>query len=193
MSRFERVCALILISAACLLQSCIDAGAGASLVNGVTTTFVLIRHAERDPGADPPLNAEGQVRARALRDALIENGVTAIYCTDLLRNRQTVQALADELGLTLNLVNPALYADTTATANALVDEMLRLHAGGTILFCGNIGSVLNTPGITEQIYRRLGGSGTPPNRYQDLFVVVVPPEAAPRFIHSEYGGESSLD
>ena len=33
---------------------------------GTTTTIVLVRHAERDPGLDPPLNAVGVVRAQAL-------------------------------------------------------------------------------------------------------------------------------
>ena len=45
---------------------------------GTTTTIILVRHAERDPGLDPPLNAEGEVRAQALANVLNQNGVTAI-------------------------------------------------------------------------------------------------------------------
>lgn len=160
---------------------------------GTTTTFVLVRHAERNNEVDPPLNAEGVQRAQVLKNVLMENGITAIYCTDLIRNRETVQPLADVLGLPLNLVNPLLYANTTQTAAELVDEILSNHAGGTILFCGNRGSVFETPGITEEIYRRLGGIGDPPDRYQDMYIAVVPEEGSTRFIKPGYGGPSSLD
>ncbi len=183
-------------SLACGLALVLVSGCNTEPVNaqpGTTTTLILVRHAERDSGADPPLNAEGQVRAQALKDALSENGVTAIYCTDLLRNRQTVQPLADELDLTPRLVTPLVYADIPGASDQIVNEILRDHAGGTVLFCGNIGSVFGTPGITEGIYRRLGGTGRPPGRYQDLYIVVVPDEGAARFIKTTYGGPSSLD
>ncbi len=142
---------------------------------------------------DPLLNADGQLRARALLDALRENGVTAIYCTDLLSNRQTVQPLAEALGLPLHLVNPVRYMDTPVAADELMNEMLAADSGGTILFCGNIGSVLGTPGITEEIYHRLGGAGEGPNRYQDMFIVVLPDDGQARFIKAEYGGVNSQD
>lgn len=160
---------------------------------GTTTTIIIVRHAERDPGLDPPLNEEGLARAEVLREVLGERGVTAIFCTDLLRNRQSVAPLAADLGLTPILVNPATYADTVAAANTIVNDIFASHAGGTVLFCGNIGSVLGTPGIMETVYQRLGGTGRPPTRYQDFYVVVYPADGAARFIKAEYGGESSLD
>jgi hypothetical protein len=161
---------------------------------GTTTTIIIVRHAERDPGLDPPLIAEGQARAEALKAVLSERGVTAIYCTDLLRNRQTVQPLADELGLSLNLVSAALFADAQTTAANLVDGWLRDHAGGTVLWCGNTGQAeIQFSGINEQIYRRLGGVGRAPERYADFYVAVVPDEGPTRFIKTEYGGPSSLD
>lgn len=160
---------------------------------GTVTTFILIRHAERDPGLDPPLNDEGMQRAQSLLEALRENGVTAIYTTDLLRNRQTVQPLADELGLTVNLINPALYANTTTAAEQVVNQMLVSDAGGTILWCGNRGSVADTPGINTEIYKLLGGTGVSPERYQDMYVMVVREGGATHVVKAEYGGRSSLD
>ncbi len=157
------------------------------------TTVIIVRHAERDPGLDPPLNEEGVARAAVLREALAERGVTAIYCTDLIRNRQTVQDLAGDLGLTPNLINPALYVDTVAAAETVVSDMLRDHPGGTILFCGNIGSVFGTPGINETIYARLGGTGRTPVRYQDLYVIEFSGDSSSNIIKAEYGEPSSLD
>lgn len=164
---------------------------------GTTTTVIIVRHAERDPGLDPPLIEEGIQRAEALKEALAENGVTAIYTTDFIRNVQTVQPLADELGITINRVSPVLFVDIASTAAFVVDEIFRLHAGGTVLFCGNRGQVLDDglaiAGINEEIYRRLGGTGRAPERYADMYIAVVPDEGETRFIKTEYGGPSSLD
>jgi hypothetical protein len=137
---------------------------------GTTTTIILVRHAERDPGLDPPLNAEGFVRASRLAQALGENGVTAIYATDYLRNRQTAEPLAT--------------------------EFLEKHAGGVVLLIGNVGSpILGQRGILEDMYRLFGGLEGAPNRYQDLTIMVVPEvgKGSPNIIRTTYGGTSSLD
>lgn len=69
---------------------------------GTTTTIILVRHAERDEGLNPPGNAEGLVWRQAL--AMEDNGVTAIFVPDLIRNVQTAEPLADRLGLELNVI-----------------------------------------------------------------------------------------
>jgi hypothetical protein len=176
---------LLSVTAGCLPPAPISAE--------TTTTYILVRHAERGAGLDPPLNAEGMERAQSLLAALRENGVTAIYTTDLIRNRDTVQPLADALGLTVNLINPALYANTTTAAELVVNQMKANDAGGTILWCGNRGSVVDTPGINTEIYKLLGGTGVSPERYQDLYVMVVREGDAAHVVKAEYGGRSSLD
>lgn len=160
---------------------------------GTTTTFILIRHAERDPGLDPPLNAEGMARSEALKAVLEEHGVTAIWATDYLRNRQTVEPIAELLGITPTYLNPLAYVDTPGVAQQFIDDALRDHAGGTVLFCGNVGTQFGIPGITATIYEKLGGTGEPPNHYRDMYIVVVPDEGESRFIKTIYGDESSLD
>lgn len=167
----------------------------ASSLPGTTTTIILVRHCERDPGLDPPLNEEGFLRRVALLNALSENGITAIYTSDLLRNRQSVGPLEAEFSITANLIGALDLADTKALANRLVDEWLRDHAGGVVLWCGNTGPVIENVqrGNMEEIYRRLGGTGRAPNRYQDLYIAVVPEIGETRFIKTEYGGPSTLD
>ncbi|MEK6677700.1 MAG: phosphoglycerate mutase family protein [Planctomycetota bacterium] len=161
---------------------------------GTTTTVLLVRHAERNEGLDPPLNAEGEIRAVALADVLQFNGVTAIYCPDLIRNIQTCEAVADRLGLDVNVIGADRLADTRALANELVDEILDLHAGGVVLFVGNTGPVVaEQSGNLQELYARLGGMGEPPIRYQDFYTVVIPEEGDPHFIEATYGGISSLD
>jgi hypothetical protein len=163
---------------------------------GTTTTIILVRHAERDPGLDPPLNAEGLTRANRLAQVLGENGVTAIYATDYLRNRQTAEPLAARLGLTVGLIAVAELANTQALAAKLASEFLEKHAGGVVLLIGNVGTpILGQRGILEDMYRLFGGLESPPNRYQDLTIMVVPEvgKGAPRIIRTTYGGVSSLD
>lgn len=160
---------------------------------GANTTLILVRHAERDPGLDPPLNAEGQARALVLGEVLSEQGVTAIFSPDLLRNRQTAQAVSDRTGVPITLYSPTSFVDTTAFATQVLADIRERHAGGSVLFVGNIGSAIPTPGILDELYRLLGGTGRKPNRYQDMYIAVIPADGPTRFIKTIYGGRSSLD
>ncbi len=163
---------------------------------GTTTTIIMVRHAERDPGGDPPLNAEGQARAQALAATLQQNGVTAIYATDYLRNRQTAQPLAEKLGLTVSLVGIAELLDTKALSAKLVTEFLEKHAGGVVLWIGNVGAPsIGQNGTLADMYTLLGGTGNPPNRYADMTIVIVPEasKGKPNIIRTTYGAPSSLD
>jgi hypothetical protein len=192
--RFPIVAMVVLLIAGAL--SCNTPLSSAPVLSnpGTTTTIILVRHAERPEGLDPPLSAEGQQRANALADVLGEQGVTAIYAPDLLRNRQTVEPLAQRLGIEVNLVTALQMADTKSLANQLVDEILEQHAGGVVLWAGNIGPVTETQsGNLQELYTRLGGTGRAPTRYQDLYIAIIPDEGEVHFIKAQYGGPSSLD
>lgn len=163
------------------------------------TTIILIRHAERLSSTNPvldalqPLTEEGQARAQTLAEVLGEPGVDAIFCTDLLRNRQTVEPLASQLGLTPELVNPALYVNTVTAGQTVLNDILTDYPGKVVLFAGNRGSVAGTAGITERLYREMGGTGRAPDRYQDMYICIVPANGPAHFIKTIYGPESSLD
>ena len=67
----------------------------------------LVRHGETEWNLgqriqghrDMPLNATGQGQAAALAAALAGQSFSAIYCSDLLRARQTAEPLAQHLGV----------------------------------------------------------------------------------------------
>ena len=188
---FSYLLALVIMTAGC--GGPLDQEPPRSLP-GTTTTVIMVRHAERDEGLDPPLNDEGIVRAQALAEVLEVNGVTAIYCPDLLRNRQTCEAVSDRLGVPVTLIETLRLADTRTLANDLAEEFVRDHSGGVVLFVGNTGPVVgDLSGNLQELYDRLGGDNDPPIRYRDLYVIVIPEEGDPHIVKATYGGASTLD
>lgn len=162
---------------------------------GTTTTIIMVRHAERDDGLDPPLNDEGRVRAQALADELADDGVTAIFMPDLIRNRETAQPLIDLVDPAVRLYGAVAIADTKKLANDFVSEVISQHAGGVVLWIGNTGPFIENvqSGNLQEIYARLGGEGEPPTRYESLYTIVLSDDMPPTITMGTYGGPSSLD
>lgn len=81
-----------------LIAACVspvaNEGDGATL-----TRIFLVRHAEKEAGADPELTPAGEARAQALADRLSSEGVTEIWSTATRRTEQTARPLAEALGL----------------------------------------------------------------------------------------------
>jgi 2,3-bisphosphoglycerate-dependent phosphoglycerate mutase len=102
----------------------------------VITTFILIRHAEKDltqSTNDPDLSAEGKARSVKLNELLKKASIQAIYSTPFKRTQQTVSAVAQEKGITVG----------TYQANKMeeIDAMIKQHAGGTVLLSGHSNTV----------------------------------------------------
>ena len=90
---------------------------------------LLIRHADIDlPRAspDPPLNASGHLRAQALAHVVMTAGVTAIFTSQFLRTKQTVEPIAARLAL-----RPREVSGT------LIDELLAGPDGAVVLIAGH--------------------------------------------------------
>ena len=102
------------------------------LAQDVITTFILVRHAEKDltqSTSDPDLSAEGKNRATRLSELLKKTDITAVYSTPYKRTQQTVAVLAAEKNLTV--------ASYQASKMEEIDNILKQHAGGTILISGH--------------------------------------------------------
>ena len=115
---------------------------------GTTTTVILTRHADTDPGFGA-LNGTGRVRAKALVDAVGTLRITAIYSPNLERNLDTVRPLASRLGIEITRT----AGISVFTADSIAREILDKHAGGVVLWVGN------ASGNLPAIYLRLGGTG----------------------------------
>jgi phosphohistidine phosphatase SixA len=86
-------------------------------------TIILIRHAEKETAemtdsANPPLSAAGTERAARLAKVIQKYHPGAIYSTDTLRTRATVEPLAKRRGLTVQIYDGSKPQDLINTITA---------------------------------------------------------------------------
>lgn len=126
----------------------------------------LVRHAEKMTGDDPALTEAGTARAELLADMLADAKITRIHSSDYKRTRDTAAALANALGVEVELYDPR---DLDAMAERLK------AAGGRHLVVGHS----NTTGELTEL---LGGEGGTPiveaTEYDRLYVVSVGADGA---------------
>lgn len=140
---------------------------------GQTTTVVLIRHAERTV-VTKELTEAGHDRAEALPRALQGMDIAAIYSPDLARNLDTVRPLAEQRGISVTVL------DRRTSISEIVQRLLRDHPGSTVLWVGNTTNL-------DRIYPDLGGTGAPPVKYGDLYILKVPDQGDTRIERRRFG------
>ena len=184
-----------LVFAVAVFPLCIACSEGASAEDPTIpereTTYYVIRHAERNPGDDPPLNDEGAARAERLADALEQAGIDEIVTTSFIRGQQTAQPLSDRTDAPI-AVAPFEKAATPWREFALdvaAWQREREVAGATYLMIGHSG------GYNTTLLEGLGApsSGTRAEAYQDVVILVREPDGSVKLSILQYGGESSLD
>jgi len=84
------------------------------------TTYYLVRHAEKanDGKEDPSLSAKGRERAQKIAVMLKDKNVKRLYSTPFKRTKQTLQPLADILGLKILIYD---YRDAASIAGMIDD------------------------------------------------------------------------
>ena len=94
-----------------------------------TTTYYIIRHADKDTtasaGNDPALTEQGEARAKFWAEHFKNVDFDAVYSTDFNRTRSTAKPTAEKNGLEITYYNPSsLYSekflDETAGKNVLI-------------------------------------------------------------------------
>lgn len=108
-------------------------------------TIYVMRHLQRDAGADPSLNAVGKANAERLAGWFGRDKPQAIFVTPYKRTRETVAPLAAKLGVTPQDYDPR--------DNAGLVEAVRA-AKGPVLIVGHSNTV-------PAIVHALGGPDAP--------------------------------
>jgi broad specificity phosphatase PhoE len=99
------------------------------------TTFILVRHAEKeaDGSKDPDFSEKGKERATRLHSLLKEASIDAVYSTPYKRTHNTVSTIAQSKNLPVT--------DYDAMNAEAMQAMLNKHRGGTILVSGHSNTI----------------------------------------------------
>lgn len=126
------------------------------------TTFIFVRHAEKDNNdpRDPDLSAAGKQRAAWLATFLSKVEIKAVYTTPLKRTRQTVTPFAQQKNLEVK--------DYNAQDPLLLKKWAKTHAGQTILVAGHSNSV---PEYLNQLTGTKNYQQLDENEYDKIFIV----------------------
>jgi histidine phosphatase superfamily protein (branch 1) len=150
-----------------------------------TTTLILVRHADTEPGvaldADPALSERGRRRAELLADFLanvdVVASVDAIYATTARRTQETAEPLRQRLGQTLNIDDPY-------RVERMARRLLRDRRGKITLF------VLDADAIAPLIDELHGSKKIKPladDDYDELFIVTIPYYEKVKTLQFRYG------
>jgi 2,3-bisphosphoglycerate-dependent phosphoglycerate mutase len=129
----------------------------------VITTFVLIRHAEKESeGSDPDLKPEGNERAKRLTAILKNTTVNAVYSTRYNRTKNTVSPVAKEKGLEVQIYESLKAAE--------LDALINKHAGETILIAGHSNTI---PSIVNLLTGKEDFKNFADTDYGNLLIISV--------------------
>jgi len=140
-------------------------------IDGGSATYVyLMRHAETTGiGSDPSLSPEGMLRVANLQAFFTNVPIDAFFSSHLVRTIQTLEPLATERGLTVNVI---ANGDPTLTVQAI-----QAHPGETLMIAGHSNTI-------PVIIQMLGGPAVTigETEFNNLYLMVLS-AADSRFQH----------
>lgn len=137
---------LLMVAALCAIGSgCAARDAGIAQppqMAATTTTFVIVRHAEKgvDDPKDPSVSEIGQARAQRASERLADKRVAAIYATRYRRTQMTAAKTAQAHGLEVTTYDAAQSAADFAA------QLRRKHVAGVVLVVGHSNTVADIAG-----------------------------------------------
>ena len=177
---------VILVVAAVLVSSIAAWTVARPAEDQPSTTIILVRHAEKQAqSGDPSLDSRGRARAEALARTLADAGVSGLSATPYRRTRQTLQPLAERLGIEIQ-IQPVDLDDPEAYARDLAADLLERHRGGTVVVAGHS----NTVPLLLGAFGAPGARSIGDDEYDDLFVLQVGGGKTPVLLHLHYGEPS---
>lgn len=154
----------LLLGFALLLGAALAGCTAGGAQNGASSapyTLFLVRHAEKDPGADPDLSPEGRVRSALLAEIMKDEAPSLVYSTNLNRTRQTAAPAALELG------SPILYYDPSDLDGFA--ERLKLTGQSALI----VGHSNTTPALVAALGGEPGEPIEEASEYDRLYVLTL--------------------
>jgi broad specificity phosphatase PhoE len=142
----------------------------------------VVRHAEKISDADERLTDAGRARAALLAQMLRDSGVTAIYATDTERARDTVEPLADLLGLKVATYDTGASMSGRVDARPFVAALRKSHGKDVVLIAGHsntIPDLLRAFGCPDAITLAS-------NEYDNIFVVLPKADGRATLVRLRY-------
>ncbi|MEQ8303836.1 MAG: phosphoglycerate mutase family protein [Cyclobacteriaceae bacterium] len=154
----------------------------ASTKNTVLTTFILVRHAEKqdDGSKDPDLTEAGLQRAQDLVALLKQTQVDAIYSTPFRRTVNTVLPLAQAKGLEVKT-----YEAMKAEA---MDSLLISNLGGTIVVSGHSNT---TPWVANYFLGNEAFQNFDDADYDNVLLLTIAEKGNAKVTRMTYGAETN--
>ncbi|MEE9440262.1 MAG: histidine phosphatase family protein, partial [Saprospiraceae bacterium] len=148
-----------------------------SYIQDTVTTYLLIRHAEKESfGSDPELNAIGKERAIKLANNLMNTPLAAIYSTDYKRTTQTVLPTAEQHGIDIEIYNPNGLI-------ALKNKVTNNNHGEIVMVVGHSNT---TPNLLNLLTESNSYMTLPESEYDNFYIVSVSNSNQAKVLHFKY-------
>ncbi len=142
----------------------------ATLSFAQVSTYILVRHAEKDTTAqgskmmasDPPLSKDGEQRAIDLVGALKDYSIDGIFSTDYARTKSTATPISKKSGKAIQTYSPK-------DLKTFVDQLL-LQKGKTILIVGHSNT---TPALANLLLKEEKFKALDEAVYNKIFIITV--------------------
>jgi len=146
------------------------------LANKEVSTFILVRHAEKDYGRDPVLADKGVLRAGQLKEILKNTDLDAIFSTETNRTQLTAKPTAEDHKITVQPYNAGLLQDFS-------NRLKNNFKGKTVLVVGHSNT---TPAMANLLsdsdrYPRFSELD-----YTNLYIVTIPAAGKTRVLKLRY-------
>jgi 2,3-bisphosphoglycerate-dependent phosphoglycerate mutase len=130
--------------------------------NAAATTVIIIRHAEKDTGNNPPLTNAGLLRAEKLPTKFPGVKPDVIYASPYIRTQQTATPWAKEAGIEIQSYDPRNLPEFA--------DLLLKSTGKTIVVIGHSNT---NPQLVNLLTGNDHYSNLPDQDYETMYVVTI--------------------
>ncbi|MEM8585112.1 MAG: phosphoglycerate mutase family protein [Bacteroidota bacterium] len=140
------------------------------------TTIIMVRHAEKDYGADPLLTDQGTERANRLMEMTKNMDIAAVYSTDTRRTLATARPTAE-------LHNKRIQIYSAYSLDTFSGLIRRKHRGETILVVGHSNT---TPALASYLDRKNDYERFSELDYTNFWVINIPVRGEEKLLKMRY-------